>query len=77
LLSFSIREDFEISQNTIVEQGMLSQFVVRLDIKSVNEIFTDFALGDFVILQGTSVLKIANSEEAKPIICEFMITEEA
>jgi hypothetical protein len=50
----------ELSQNVIVKP-MLSQPIFPLNIRSVNEIFPGFALGDFAVLQGSSsVLSLAS-----------------
>ena len=49
-----------MSQNIIVKHT-LSQPVFPLNIRSVNEIFPGFALGDFAVLQGSSsVLSLAS-----------------
>jgi hypothetical protein len=52
-------EKFEMSQN-IVMPATLSQPVFPLNIISVNEIFPGFALGDFAVLKGSSVLSLAS-----------------
>jgi hypothetical protein len=48
-----------LSQRVIVKPG-LSQPVFPLNIRSVSEIFPGFALGDFAVLQGSSVLSLAS-----------------
>ena len=48
-----------MSQSIIVKLG-LSQPVFPLNIRSVSEIFPGFALGDFAILQGSSVSSLAS-----------------
>jgi hypothetical protein len=48
-----------MSQNIIVKPA-LSQPIFPLNMRSVNEIFPGFALGDFAALQGTSVLSLAS-----------------
>ena len=48
-----------MSQNLIVKPA-LSQPIFPLNIRRVNEIFPGFALGDFAVLQGSSVLSLAS-----------------
>ena len=48
-----------MSRNIVVKTA-LSQPVFPLNIRSVNEIFPGFALGDFTVLQGSSVLSLAS-----------------
>ena len=48
-----------MSQNLMVKHT-LSQTVFPLNIRSVNEIFPGFTLGDFAVLQGSSVLSLAS-----------------
>ena len=48
-----------MSQNQIVRPA-LSQPVFPLSIRGVKEIFPGFALGDFAVLQGSSVLSLAS-----------------
>ncbi len=48
-----------MSQNLIVKPA-LSQPIFSLNIRRVNEIFPGFALGDFAVLQGSSVLSLAS-----------------
>jgi hypothetical protein len=45
---------------TVILKPTLSQPVFPLNIKSVDKIFPGFALGDFGLLQGTSVLSLAS-----------------
>ena len=49
----------KLSQNLIVKPA-LSQPIFPLDIRSVNEVFPGFALGDFAVLQGQSVLSLTS-----------------
>ena len=49
----------KLSQNLIVKPA-LSKPIFPLDIRSVNEVFPGFALGDFAVLQGSSVLSLAS-----------------
>jgi hypothetical protein len=48
-----------LSQNVIVKPS-LSQPVFPLSIRGVKEVFPGFALGDFAVLQGSSVLSLAS-----------------
>ena len=48
-----------MSQNIIVKPA-LSQPVFPLSIRGVKEVFPGFALGDFAVLQGSSVLSLAS-----------------
>ena len=48
-----------MNQNLIVKPA-LSQPIFPLDIRSVNEIFPGFALGDFAVLQGSSVSSLTS-----------------
>ena len=48
-----------MSQNLIVKPA-LSQPIFSLDIRGVNEVFPGFALGDFAVLQGSSVLSLTS-----------------
>ncbi len=48
-----------MNQNLIVKPA-LSQPIFPLNIRRVNEIFPGFALGDFAVLQGSSVLSLAS-----------------
>jgi hypothetical protein len=45
---------------TVILKPTLSQPVFPLNIKSVDKIFPGFALGDFALLQGTSVLSLSS-----------------
>jgi hypothetical protein len=49
----------KLSQNLIVKPA-LSQPIFPLDIRGVNEVFPGFALGDFAVLQGASVLSLTS-----------------
>jgi len=49
----------KLNQNLIVKPA-LSQPIFPLDIRSVNEIFPGFALGDFAVLQGSSVSSLTS-----------------
>ena len=49
----------KLSQNLIVKPA-LSQPIFPLDIRSINEVFPGFALGDFAVLQGSSVLPLTS-----------------
>src|SRR5659263_634572 len=49
----------KLSQNLIVKPA-LSQPIFPLDIRGVNEVFPGFALGDFAVLQGPSVLSLTS-----------------
>jgi RecA/RadA recombinase len=49
----------KLSQNLIVKPA-LSQPIFSLDIRGVNEVFPGFALGDFAVLQGSSVLSLTS-----------------
>jgi hypothetical protein len=48
-----------MSQNVIVEPT-LSEAVFPLNIRGVKDVFPGFALGDFAVLQGSSVLSLAS-----------------
>ena len=48
-----------MSQNVIVK-SKLSEAVFPLSIRGVKEVFPGFALGDFAVLQGSSVLSLAS-----------------
>ena len=48
-----------MSQNLIVKPA-LSQPIFPLDIRGVNEVFPGFALGDFAVLQGSSVSSLTS-----------------
>ena len=49
-----------MSQNIMVKQMPLSQPVFPLNIRGVKDVFPGFALGDFAVLQGSSVLSLAS-----------------
>jgi len=49
----------KLSQNLIVKPA-LSQPIFPLDIRSVNEVFPGFELGDFAVLQGSSVSSLTS-----------------
>jgi hypothetical protein len=56
---FNITENNDLSQKQII-QPTLSPPVFPLNIGNVNEVFPGFALGDFAVLQGSSVLSLAS-----------------